>query len=169
MKKQQRIISWLNVFLLIINLSAFATILFMNHKNAPSTSENNKFRSDEFLKEELNLSEDQFKTLTMLDGDVFRSYQVLIDKQCEFNFALLEELSSNNPSKHNLDSIATRIGNYQTLLKKQTIRHFMNIRSICDEEQIQLLDNLLQNMMDLGDKCSVCNKLECSRRDRITN
>jgi hypothetical protein len=100
---------------------------------------------------------------------VNRAYQLLLDKQCEFNFAMLEELSSVNPSQSKLDSIANRYGNYQTLLKKQTIRHFMNVRSVCNDEQMVLLHNLLQSMMDLGEKCAECNKINCERRDRISN
>jgi len=167
MTTKQRIFSWLNVFLLVINISAFVTILFMNHDTAASSAEGNRFNSDEFLKKELKLSSEQFRTLSKLDGDVFRSYQLLLDKQCELNFDLLEELSSENPSKVNLDSISARIGHYQYLMKKQTTRHFLNIRSICNEEQIKLLDILLNDMMELGDQCEFCNKRDCERREKI--
>jgi hypothetical protein len=169
MNKQQRTMKWLNIFLLIINLSAFGTILFMNSGKASTDSQVSQVRSDQFLKQELNLSDEQYRTLVRLDGDVNRAYQLLLDKQCEFNFAMLEELSSVNPSQSKLDSIANRYGNYQTLLKKQTIRHFMNVRSVCNDEQMVLLHNLLQSMMDLGEKCAECNKINCERRDRISN
>lgn len=169
MNKQQRTLKWLNIFLLIINLSAFATLLFMNSGASSEVGQGSKVRSDQFLKQELNLSDEQFQTLVKLDGDVNRSYQLLLDKQCEFNFEMLEELSSANPSKITLDSIANRYGKYQTLLKRQTIRHFMNVRSVCNDEQILLLDNLLQSMMELDEKCAECNKLNCERRDRISN
>ncbi len=168
MKTQQNTIKWLNLFLLVINISAFITILVMNHQTGNSGSTGTSYSSDSFLKKELNLSEEQYQALTKLDGDVFRSYQLLLDKQCELNFGLLEELSSDNPSKANLDSIAERIGHYQTLLKKQTIRHFINIRSLCTPEQQQLLDNLLKDMMELGDQCKYCNKKDCERRSSIS-
>jgi hypothetical protein len=167
MTKQQRIFSWLNVFLFIINISAFITILLMNNRNVSSKNESSQYRSDDFLRKELKLSEEQFRTLSKLDGDVFRNYQLLLDKQCEFNFSMLEELSLDNPSKENLDSIANRIGTYQTLLKKQTARHFINVRSVCNDDQVILLENLLQSMMELGDQCATCNKRDCERRDRI--
>jgi hypothetical protein len=140
----------------------------MNHTDSGKGNEGTKFRSDEFLRTELNLDEEQLAILTKLDGDVIRSYQLLLDKQCEFNFAILEELTSPNPSKTEMDSIANRIGTYQSLLKKQTIKHFRNIKSICNDDQLHLLDNLLQNMMGLGDQCATCNKRDCARRDRIT-
>lgn len=167
MSKQQRIMKWLNVFLLIINLSTFLTIMLMNKGKASPSAEGSKFSSDDFLRKELILSKEQFQTLNRLDGDVFRSYQVLLDKQCELNFAILDELASENPSKTDLDSLASRVGHYQYLLKKQTVRHFLNVRSICTEDQQVLLNNLLHSMMGTGDKCSVCNKRDCERRDQI--
>lgn len=169
MKKRDRIIIWLNIFLLLINISAFTTILLMNGKTSSVEQKSDKYKSDMFLKEELNLSDEQFSQLSKLDGNVFRNYQLLIDKQCELNFDLLEELSSENPSKETLDSIAERIGRYQTLLKKQTIKHFINIRSICSDEQKILLDDLLKEMMNLKDQCALCNKKNCDRKDQLQN
>jgi len=168
MKTQQNTVKWLNLFLLVINISAFITILFMNRNTASDSDTGTNYSSDTFLKEQLNLSDEQYTQLSKLDGDVFRNYQLLLDKQCELNFGLLEELSSENPSKANLDSIAERIGHYQTLLKKQTIRHFTNIRSLCTPDQEVLLDKLLQDMMELGDQCKYCNKKDCERRNSIS-
>lgn len=168
MKTQQNTVKWLNIFLLVINISAFITILLMNRESGQSTASGTSYSSDTFLKEELKLTDEQYAALTKLDGDVFRSYQLLLDKQCELNFGLLYELSSENPSKSNLDSIAERIGHYQTLLKKQTVRHFTNIRSLCTPDQVKLLDNLLKDMMELGDQCKYCNKKDCERRSSIS-
>lgn len=139
----------------------------MNQSPAPASAEGSKFNSDEFLKDELHLTNDQFIQLSKLDGDVFRNYQLLLDRQCEFNFDLLDRLSSENPSKTELDSIANRIGHYQYLMKKQTIRHFLNIRSICTDEQSKLLDNLLKSMMHVGEQCEFCNKKDCERREKL--
>jgi len=168
MKTQQNTIKWLNLFLLVINISAFITILFMNRNTVSGDSRDSSYTSDMFLKDELKLDDEQYAKLAKLDGDVFRSYQVLLDKQCELNFGLLEELSAENPSKANLDSIAERIGHFQTLIKKQTIRHFTNIRSLCNPEQEVLLDKLLQEMMEVGDQCKYCNKKDCERRNSIS-
>jgi hypothetical protein len=61
MNKQQRTMKWLNIFLLIINLSAFGTILFMNSGKASTDSQVSQVRSDQFLKQELNLSDEQYR------------------------------------------------------------------------------------------------------------
>lgn len=165
MDKKQKTIKWLNIFLLIINLSAFATFLYMNQTQETETSE--AYSTDEYLKEQLKLSEEQYQEIIELDQKVFRNYQILIDVQCETNFKLIKELSSEEPSKEEMKRLTDKIGKYHALLKRQTVHHFQNIKSICNKEQIILLDNLLLKMMKAGDQCQYCNKANCSRRDEI--
>ncbi len=164
--KKDRIIKWLNILLLVINISAFITILVMNRVPASDVIDD-KFSSDEFLKDELNLTEEQYKTICELDAKIFRVYQSLLDIQCETHFKLLDELLCEYPSRERLDSIAKNIGRLHTGLKRQTIKHFINIKSICDEDQTVLLDQLLKDMMQMDEQCRYCNKRECDRRDRL--
>ncbi len=166
MTKQHRIIKWLNIFLLIINLSAFITFLLMNRQESPDHDE--KFSSDEFLRTELGLTPEQFRKISVLNNDVFRLYQVFLDKKCELNFELIDELSSEKPSDAKMDSLAARIGQLDAALKKQTVRHFNNVKSVCNSEQRVLLDQLLKKMLDAGDQCKYCNKIDCARRDRLS-
>lgn len=168
MSKKQRIINWLSIFLLVINISAFATILLMNNESIPvDTSSTEYYKSDEFLKGALDLSEEQYDEISSMDQKIFRIYQNILDMQCESNFKLLEQLSSNEPNNQLMDSIANQIGNLHTGLKRQTIKHFMNIRSICTEEQSHLLDKLIKDMMELDNQCKYCNKEYCSRRESL--
>jgi hypothetical protein len=167
MKKHQRIIGWLNIFLLLINVTAFATILYLN--NNSSESPNDKYISDHFLKEELKLTEDQYENLSMLDEKIFRSYQILLDLKCEATFGLIDEMSKDNPSKQAVDSILTKIGRLESSIKRQTANHFTNIKSIVTEDQQILLDKLFQNMLEMNNQCSLCNKKKCARRNKLVN
>lgn len=164
--KRHRIIKWLNILLLVINISAITTFLVMNKVPASDVIDD-KFSSDEFLKKELNLTEEQYQTICELDAKIFRVYQSLLDIQCETHFKLLDELLCEYPSQERLDSIAKIIGRLHTGIKRQTIKHFINIKSICDEDQIVLLDQLLIDMMQMNEQCRYCNKVECDRRDQL--
>lgn len=165
-QKKQRITKWLNIFLLIINVSAIITILLAGQ----STTEHgipDQFSSDEFLRKELKLSDEQFKEISELDAKIFRVYQNIIDMQCEMQFKLLDELTQEEPNLAYMDSLATTIGRLHMGLKRQTIKHFMNIRSIVDEEQELLLDRLLVDMMEMNKQCQFCNKTDCDRREQL--
>ncbi len=165
--KRQRITKWLNIFLLVINISAISTIIAMNQVDAPEVI-TGQFNSDEFLRQELNLTDDQFKTISELDAKIFRIYQSILDMQCEEQFKLLNELLLDDPSQGRLDSLAVKIGQLHTGVKRQTIKHFLNIKSIVDEEQKVLLDQLLIDMMKMNDQCKFCNKTDCDRRTQIS-
>ena len=63
MSKKQRILYWLNIFLLVINISAFVTFLLMNNSSG-KTEHDDRFSSDEFLKTELGLSEERYRAIS---------------------------------------------------------------------------------------------------------
>lgn len=165
MSRKQLIFRWLNIFLLIINISAFVTFLLMNRQDA--STRDNRFSSDQFLQTELGLTPEQFRKVSASNIDVFRLYQVFLDKKCELNFELVDELASEKPSDARMDSLSNRIGQLDAALKKQTVRHFKNVKSVCSDEQKILLDKLLKDMLDAGDQCKFCNKIDCARRDRL--
>ena len=167
MEKKQKTIKWLNIFLLIINISAFVVFLFMNQGQKNEAID--QYSSDEFLRERLQLTDEQFQKIIELDQVVFRNYQLLIDIECETNFELIKELSSKDSSKEELKRLLDKIGKYHALVKRQTVKHFQNIKSICNDEQKLLLDNLLIEMMEAGDQCQICNKEDCSRKNQIEN
>ena len=165
--KKYRITKWLNIFLLVINISAIGTILLMSHTSEKQVSD--QFSSDEFLRARLRLSEEQYRKISELDAQIFRVYQSIIDKQCEEQFKLLNELSMDDPSREYMDSLAVNIGRLHTGMKRQTIKHFMNIKSIVDEDQAILLEQILIEMMEMNEQCQFCNKTDCDRRDHLLN
>jgi hypothetical protein len=167
MKNKQNIIKWLNVFLLVINISAFAAFLFMNRSQ--ETGITDQYSSDEFLRDRLKLTDAQYEKIIEMDEEVFRNYQLLIDIECESNFDLIKQLSSENSSNEEIKKILDKIGKYHALVKRQTVKHFENIKSICNDEQKQLLDKLLIEMMEAGNQCQYCNKTNCSRRNQLNN
>ncbi len=167
MEKKQKSLKWLNIFLLIINLSAFATFLYLNQPDEIEPDLNEVYKSDEYLKQRLNLSDEQFEKIIEMDQKVFRNYQVLIDIQCETNFELIKELSSTDVSEETMKDLTKKLGSYHTAIKRQTVKHFENVKSVCNPAQQELLKNLLLEMMEAGDQCQYCNKEDCSRRKML--
>jgi len=164
---KQRFTGWLNAFLLIINVSALVTILLLNrNQSEPAIPE--QFSSDEFLRRELNLTDEQYKQISEMDAKIFRVYQNIIDMQCEEQFKILNELSKDEPNLEHLDSLAMTIGRLHMGLKRQTIKHFMNIKSVVTDEQEKLLDQILIEMMEMNKQCQFCNKTDCDRREQLT-
>ena len=166
-QKKSRITKWLNIFMLVINISAISTILLMN-SSTPAEVVSDQFSSDEFLREKLDLTDAQFTEISALDAKIFRVYQSIIDMQCEEQFKLLNELAQDDPSAQYMDSLAMNIGRLHTGIKRQTIKHFMNVRTIVDDEQEVLLDQILIGMMEMNKQCQFCNKTDCDRRKQLS-
>ncbi|MBN2772833.1 MAG: hypothetical protein JXR31_01200 [Prolixibacteraceae bacterium] len=165
MTSRQNTYKWLNIFLLVINISALSAFLFMNKEQTNDLSD--QYSSDEFLRDRLKLTEEQYNQILEMDQEVFRNYQLLIDIECEANFELVKLLSSEEATDEQIKATLEKIGRYHRLIKRQTVKHFQNIKSICNDEQKELLDNLLIEMMEVGDNCQYCNKTNCSRRNQL--
>lgn len=159
-------VSLLNLMLLIINLTAFITISCNVLSTDKSLDIKHNVSSNEFLKDELKLSDDQFDELKELDRDLSVKYKKIVSLLCEQNYLMLSELSKESPSKKELDKIAKKTGYLNIALKKNTSRHFINIKKICNEEQNERLSEILKMMMDSDRKCKMCEKKNCKRRKR---
>lgn len=170
-KKINRSLKWLNILLLVINVSAITAFLVRTggSETTDRSGTSSELASLQFLKTELSLSDEQYQEAVILNERTFRTYHLLVDLICEANVGMLEELSRDDCNQHALDSIARKVGNLNTSLKRETIRHFLNIRSICNEEQAAKLTLLFKEMMQLEEQCELCNKKECPRKVRIEN
>lgn len=168
--KKHRAAKWLNYLLLMINLTALATILYMNRPSSPAkTQRETQLSSIEYLRDRLGLSDKQYQELIKLNEKTFRIYYVDIDLLCEANIELLEEMSKDSSDQAKIDKLTKKIGNLNEMLKKNTVRHFEQVKSICTEEQKYKLVLLFKDIMQLEEQCEICNRKECPRKDRLNN
>ncbi len=160
-------IKWLNYGLLIINITALATLLFF--RNAPVLpNESPDIRSVRFLKDRLELSDQQYREVLQMSDKTFRKYNYVLDMLCEANVDMLEEMASASPDGEKLDRITRRIGRMHAVLKNLTIDYFDSVRSICNPEQSQKLTHLFKEIMQLDLQCDQCNRTSCPRKERLS-
>lgn len=92
-----------------------------------------------------------------LDEQQFSQYQELMKKNREEqrNIAMvlaekrnqmMEELAKDEPNQQKLDDLAREIGDLHTELKRNTIDHFNQFRSICRPEQRKALNQMILDM-----------------------
>lgn len=160
---------WLNLILLIVIISASATFLVMKTSDNQTSDDAGVINSMDLLRKELKLSGDQYKKVLVENDRTVRTYNLVLDMICETNVAMIEELSRQDSDPAVLDSLARKIGVLSTSLRRHTTDYFMNLKSICTEEQQQQLTVLFKRMMQLEEQCETCNKKDCPRRERINN
>ncbi len=168
-EKKSRAIRWLNMVLLVINLTVIATILIQAYvaKPKPVSNVSGSVASLDFLRQELDLTDEQYRELAIMNDKTFRAYNIVVDMLCETNLSLLEEIIKEDSDQEVLDALIRRIGTLNSSLKRETVKHFLAVKSVCDEDQKQKMALLFKRMLELEEQCETCNKKECPRKERI--
>jgi len=168
MKSINRTVSKINIILLIANISVLIAVQFFFPGNTTnenvSHNLNYQMETNHFLKEELDFTDAQYQKYLEMNQQVTEHYQGISEVMCKNHNKYLMELSKPNPSLKAIDSLSRVIGYVHVGLKKYTARHFLNIKSICNPEQEEKLENLIKDMLNIG-ACSQCEKDSCKHRE----
>jgi hypothetical protein len=168
-EKTNRILLWLNLVLLLIIGSAVITFVIMRSSSKSQITDPVEMNSMVMLRNELGLSDEQYKKVIVENDRTLRTYNLVMDMMCETNVAMIEELARKNSDPIVLDSLARKIGTLNTSLRRHTSDYFVNLKSICNDDQQQKLTLIFKQMMQLEEQCETCNKKDCPRRERINN
>jgi hypothetical protein len=168
-EKTNRTLLWLNFILLIIICSAIVTFLIMGKSDNSAKNDAGVVNSMDMLKNELDLSADQYQKIIVQNDHTFRLYNLVLDMMCETNVALLEELGKPESDPVVLDSLAHKYGLLSTSLRRHTVDYFVNVKKICTPEQQKKLTMIFKEMMEMDKQCETCNKKDCPRKERLNN
>ncbi len=167
--KTNHILLWLNLLLLVIISSAIITFIVMSGTDAKTGNKTQVINSLSLLKDKLDLTDEQCDKINTLNDKTLRLYNIVMDMMCETNVEMLEELSRDDFNSVKLDSLARKYGLLNTSLRRHTIEYFKNVKSMCNEEQKKRLTLIFKQVMNIEDQCTVCNKKDCPRKERVKN
>lgn len=168
-EKTNRILLWFNLVLILIIGSAVITFLIMRSSSGRQITDPVEMNSMDMLRTELGLSDEQYKKVLVENDRTLRTYNLVMDMMCETNVAMIEELALKESDPLVLDSLAKKIGTLNASLRRHTSDYFVNLKSICNEDQQQKLTLIFKRMMQLEEQCETCNKKDCPRKERINN
>lgn len=149
-----KILSIAVVVLLLVNLTTLASIWpYINLKNftfTPPAPENTK----EFIINKLNLDKEQQEVFEELRNTHFEEMKALQTNISDEKDAMYGQLKSNLP-----DTVATyghiaRIMQHEERLDHITLEHFRKVRAICNDEQKQHFDVIIDKVMHIANKGS---------------
>ena len=153
--KQQKILIWSAVVLLVLNVSTLVTIGFHtlvekeaidtgqqeNPAQLKPTSEN---FSGRYFRDRLELSADQMKQFFKINQR-FRSEAFSIqDQLAEIRKNMLEELSSEQSDTLKLNKLSSELGSLHGRLKVISFQYYLNIKELCNKEQKIKLKEIFQ-------------------------
>ena len=161
-KKNISEITWLNIFLLTINVCFIVAFLWYFIKSDTKLDPRIRVNSNELLKKELNLSPEQYKDLNILDLQNSKKRQKTLRLLCKERIKLLKELLKNQPSKDSLNKIITKTGYLYRGLLYQNTQHLLNIKKICNQEQEDQMNKVFREFLQVDNQCKYC-KDKCER------
>ncbi|MHC1708591.1 MAG: Spy/CpxP family protein refolding chaperone [Bacteroidales bacterium] len=143
-------VAWVVLILMVLNISTLATIIFITYKSKPAPppqeSFNPKIRPGYEMIQELGLDSSQAEAFHNIRSEFFKDIKPSLELLQTKRKAIVEEINNNNPDTLYLYSVADSMGSIQAGLKKETMRHFLRIKKICNAEQREKLSGLYAGM-----------------------
>ncbi len=147
-----RILAWILGLLLVLALSILGSIIYhtwMEEETCPTVQAADS--SGMRLRYQLGLGENQHRQMKSIMNNFRDSSSCLLDTLREIRITLMDELSKSEPDTAILSRLALEIGNFQTLITRQAVFQYLEIRAICTPEQQLRLSDMY------------CDKLGCPR------
>jgi len=147
---------WAIVVLAIMNITTIITILYQRNQSMGTEfviatdevqSENASIQySGRYFRDQLNLSRDQMDRFVEFNPE-FRQQARSININLErVRHLMLTEMAAKNSDNNKLDMLSDSIGYLHANLKKLTYGYFLNIKSICNQQQQKKLEQMFDNM-----------------------
>ena len=153
--QKNRILIWLIVVLAATNLSTLGSFYYhrLNEQKTArqAADEQTKIPGEQrtrFFRDELNLTNDQLEQFRAVNRNFNRMARGIETRLAELQKAMIDELGRSNPDTAQLDNIAKEIGENHHELKKVTITFYLDLKTICTEEQQVRLHDIFQSMLD---------------------
>ncbi len=166
---KNKILSWVIVIGLVINIAAITTILIKVFKEKEKLEYKEPFQKNphEFIRKELNLSKEQEKKFKEIKDLSKSEAKLIFETMREQRTSLLNELSEKNPDSIKVNNYITAIEKSQSRLLHHTVNHYLELKKILREDQYQSLNLLFMNMFGCDkNKGGKCGKDESERGNR---
>lgn len=157
------LIYWINIILLMVNMIFFVFFCFVPEKTVYKNEDS--MISNEFLRRELDFTDEQYERINELDEDVLKKHQLILKLLCHRRYQMLNELAKPDPSMVELNKIATSVGHLHKALKIQTAHYLLHIKKVCTPEQSKKLEKMFIDLLEINKHCSEC-KQKCSHEEK---
>jgi len=138
---KNRLIFWLLLFLVVINISALVTFFMFYSGQKKKEAETPGIQSFRVFQKELSLSPIQSGKVCSINAQYRTISEPISSALKEKRSELLEELSTEKPDTLLLNRYAEEIGNLQKELQIASIRQYLDLKNVCDSFQCRKLSS----------------------------
>jgi len=144
--EQKRFLKWIIAVLLIFNITAGVTILRHIYTEKSNTQQNPQ---TDFLKQELNLNDEQTRRLGHIRSHFRLASQSIADRIIETRRAMIDEMVQKQPDTTLLKQLSDELGHLQGEITYQIANQYLNIKDICTPEQALKLNSAYQYLFGI--------------------
>jgi hypothetical protein len=157
MATKKNLLTIILVVLIAINIAALATLFFWHHHGdaTEDRSERHKRMGDDFLKKELNLSDEQTKQMDQLKLAHRDTLALMAGKMREKRNFLTLEMMKTTPNDSLMNATCDEIGVIYATIRKLNIVHYREMKNLCNDEQKKKLDTVFKGIFSC-DETMLC-------------
>lgn len=144
---RNRLIFFILIFLVIVNLSAVVTFFtYRSHNNEVVVCDAMQAECGNAFKSELGLSEEQSRKVEAINVDYQQASSPVVEKIRDIRSSILDELSSDLPDTTYLKQKSDELCDLQLQLQKANFTQFLELKKVCNPEQAQRLSALYREL-----------------------
>ena len=140
--KKNRIVFWVLVFLVFVNIAALAAHFISLQKPADEPLSASEGRKGVAIGRELSLSPEQLNKVNEINAAYRFSSEPIITALRDKKAALLEELSKDASDSLRIAVLAEEVSREQNKLQQANIRQFLDLKKVCTPEQTKKLSGI---------------------------
>lgn len=131
-----RIVFWIMILVIVINVSAFTSFLFYYKSNRAAVADTASCSGTcRFLNEQLALTPGQSARVKEINNEFRSRTEPVVAEIKSTRTALLDELSLDTPDTAKISACSSKISDLQKILQKAAIVQFQQLRQVCNPEQ----------------------------------
>jgi hypothetical protein len=143
---KNRLLFWVLIFLIIVNLAALGTYLFFPGRQTIVSCEEAGMNPGCLYKTRLDLSESQSREVDRLSEEYTAVSGPIADEIKSIRGMILDELSGDDPDTTILNRHSVELAELQAQLQKENIKHYMALKEVITPEQALRLSNLYREL-----------------------
>jgi len=134
-----RIVFWILIFLVLVNIAALGTYFFYMRKLANEHESGSGLKRGIVLQQELALTPDQSLAVNKINATYQSSSEPIVEAIRGKKAQLLEELSNEDTDSAVLIQLTSAVVNEQKKLQIANIKQFLDLKKVCTPEQTHKL------------------------------
>lgn len=145
---------WIIVILVATNLSMGITFLIHKQQDLKAAKQAQETpievpteQRTKFFREQLNLAPEQVDQFRELNRNYNRTVWEITNKLEGLRAGMVDEMGKSAADSQRLDEITKEIGELHTHLKNVTINYYMGMKTACNEEQKEKLNEIFRSML----------------------